>query len=111
MVAHWPNGLFPYDPDTSFWSDWGPDGRPQQEWWTPENPSYNELGEEARQTLDQEARYEMYQEVFDIWEEEAPGTVLYIPVENYASQSHVDWTPYAVYYMDLRAENLSVDEE
>lgn len=111
MVAHWSNGLFPYDPDTTFWSAWGPNGRPQQEWWTPENPRYNELGNAARQTLDQQSRYEMYQQAIDIWEEEAPGTVLYIPVENYASQNNVEWTPYAVYSMDLRAENLSVGDE
>lgn len=111
MAAHWSNSLFPYDPDTSFWAAWGPNGRPQLEWWTPENPEYNELGEQARQTLDPEERFEMYRKLYDIWMDEAPGTVLYVPVENYAVRDSVEWTPYSVYAMDLRSGNLTVTPE
>jgi peptide/nickel transport system substrate-binding protein len=54
-------------------------------------------------------RYNNYQQMLDIWEEEAPGTVLYIPVENYAVANDVQWEPYPFYYMDLRAYNLAFE--
>lgn len=44
--------------------------------------------------------------MLDIWEEEAPGTVLYIPIENYGVRSDLYWLPYSFYFMDLRPDNL-----
>ncbi len=70
---------------------------------------FNQLGLEALSTLDKEVRYADYQRMIDIWEEEAPGTVLYIPVENYATSNDLQWQPYPFYYMDLRAYNLSFE--
>ena len=45
--------------------------------------------------------------MLDIWEDEAPGTVLYIPVENDGVAKDVLWQPYPFYYSDFRAYNLS----
>jgi len=42
------------------------------------------------------------------FETEAPGTTLYIPKETYGLRSTIDWTPYPLYYMDLRAYNFKV---
>jgi peptide/nickel transport system substrate-binding protein len=107
VVRNWSNSSFTADPDGAFWLRWGPGTAPQNSFWTPENPRFNERGEQARQTLDTEFRYAAYQEMLDIWEDEAPGTVLYIPMENYAIRDEVDWTPYSFYYMDLRPGNFS----
>jgi len=87
---------------------WGPGTATQRDWWKPENPRFNELGEQQRQTLDQQFRARAFQDALDIWEEEAPGTVLWIPIEHYAMRDFVKWTPYSFYYMDLRPDNLSL---
>lgn len=110
MVTNWSNSSFVADPDGALWLRWGADYPGTQEFfWYPEDERFNELGAEARTTLDSELRYEAYQTMLDIWEEEAPGTVLYIPHEIYGVREGVNWTPYSFYYMDLRAGNLSFD--
>ncbi len=97
------------DPDGVQWRAWGAGSTQQVNYW--DAPAeFNELGEEARRTLDQEKRYENYQRMLDIWGEEAPGTVLYDPVEFYGVSTQVNWSPYSFYYMDLRAYNLSFNE-
>lgn len=109
MVANWSNSSILADPDGALWRGWGANSATQRNYWNaPEE--FNLLGEEARSTLDIEVRYDNYQRMLDIWEEEAPGTVLYIPVENYGLRQGVNWEPYPFYYMDLRAYNLSFSE-
>lgn len=104
------NTSFVGDPDQYLWAQWGPDGRLQSEdMWTPAGP-YNALGEEARTTLDPDTRYQNYQQMLDLLEEEAPGTSLYAPAEIYGMQRTIDWTPYSYYYMDLRAYNFRIRE-
>ena len=107
MVTNWSNSSFTADPDGAFWLRWGDATGTQRDFWTPENPRFNELGNAARKTLDKEFRFDAYQEMLDIWTDEAPGTELYIPVENYGVRTDVDWMPYSFYYMDLRPSNLS----
>lgn len=117
MVSRtWSNSSFTADPDGAFWLRWGPDTWPRmgpanwdedQSYWDA-TEEYDELGESMRQTLDQDERFEMFQQILDIWEDEAPGTVLYIPMENYAMRDDVDWQPYSFYYMDFRPHNFSI---
>jgi peptide/nickel transport system substrate-binding protein len=98
------------DPDGYLWRNWGPDNAQQKNgWWAAESAAkYNALGAEARSILDKQKRFELYQQMLDVYEDEAPGTVLYIPKEVYGMRATVDWTPYPLYYMDLRAYNLKV---
>ena len=106
QITNWSNSSFVADPDGAFWLRWGAPTAVQRDKWTPEDPRFNELGEQARQTRDFEFRFNAYQEMLDIWEDEAPGTVLYIPIENYGVRSDLFWLPYSFYYMDLRPDNL-----
>jgi peptide/nickel transport system substrate-binding protein len=109
MVTNWSNSSFVADPDGALWLRWGADYPGTQEFfWYPEDERFNELGAEARTTLDENFRFEAYQTMLDIWEEEAPGTVLYIPHEIYGVREGIEWTPYSFYYMDLRSDNLQV---
>jgi peptide/nickel transport system substrate-binding protein len=95
------------DPDGYLWRNWGPDNNFQKRgYWKPEE--FNKLGQEARSILDQQRRSVNYQRMMDIFEEDAPGTVLYIPLESYGLKKGVDWTPYPIYYFDPRAYNLKV---
>jgi peptide/nickel transport system substrate-binding protein len=95
------------DPDGYLWRNWGPDNTFQKRgYWKPDE--FNKLGQEARSILDQNKRYQNYQRMMDIFEEDAPGTVLYIPLESYGLKKGIDWTPYPIYYFDVRAYNLKV---
>jgi peptide/nickel transport system substrate-binding protein len=95
------------DPDGYLWRNWGPDNNFQKRgYWKPEE--FNTLGQEARSILDQNKRYQNYQRMMDIFEEDAPGTVLYIPLESYGLRKGIDWTPYPIYYFDARAYNLKI---
>ena len=56
--------------------------------------------------VDMAKRQEAYRQALDIWMEEAPGTMLYNPLETYAMKAGVEWMPYSLYYMDFRPYNL-----
>ncbi len=98
------------DPDGYLWRNWGPDNLQQKNgWWSAESAAkYNQLGTQARSILDKSQRFDLYQQMLTEWETEAPGTTLYIPKESYGLRSTIDWTPYPLYYMDLRAYNFKV---
>lgn len=98
------------DPDGYLWRNWGPDNSQQKNgWWAAESAKqYNALGKEARSVLDQQRRFDLYQQMLDQFEGEAPGTTLYAPKETYALRSNIDWTPYSLYYMDLRNYNFKI---
>jgi peptide/nickel transport system substrate-binding protein len=109
FVYTWSNSSIIADPDGYLTRCWGPNSSPQlQSWDAP--AEFNELAVQAQSTLDVQERYAIYQRMLDIWEDEAPGTVLYDPAEFYAIDKRVNWTPYPLYSMDLRAYNLSFNE-
>jgi len=96
------------DPEGYVWQPLGPDGSQQKNgYWTPVGP-FNQLGQEVRTTLDQQKRYASFQQMLDIFEQEAPGTVLYAPKETYAMQTNIGWEPYSYYSLDLRPYNFTV---
>lgn len=98
------------DPDGYLWRNWGPDNAQQKNgWWAAESAArFNAIGLEARSILDRQKRFDLYQQALDQWEDEAPGTTLYIAKEAYGLRANIDWTPYPLYYMDLRNYNLKV---
>jgi peptide/nickel transport system substrate-binding protein len=113
----WSNSSFTADPDGAFWLRWGPETWPRmgpatweegESYWDA-TEEFDDLGESMRGTLDESERFEMFQQILDIWEDEAPGTVLYIPMENYAIREHVEWNPYSFFYMDFRPHNFSMN--
>jgi peptide/nickel transport system substrate-binding protein len=105
-AIHTSNGNEFADPE-SWWLRWGDESTVGRLFWTPDEPRFYELGHQARTTLDQQTRYAAYQQMLDIWEEEAPGTVLHIPTENYGVRREIGWQPYGFYYLDFRPDNLS----
>jgi len=107
MVANWSNTSRFADPDGNLWIYWGKNSAIQKDYWALQDQEFNRLGEMARTTLDVKTRFDAYQQMLDIWEKEAPGTVLYLPVENYGVQKEINWSPYTLYFMDFRGYNLS----
>ena len=109
MVVNWSNSAIYPDFDGSLYRTWGPSSGTQADgYWNPP-PEFNELGEQARTTLDTAARYDVYQQMLDLWEAQAPGTILYQPLESYGVRRDVRWQPYSFYFMDLRGDNLSFE--
>jgi peptide/nickel transport system substrate-binding protein len=96
------------DPEGYVWQPLGPDGTQQKNgYWTPAGP-FNQLGQEVRSTLDSGKRAASFQQMLDIFEKEAPGTILYAPQETYAMAANIGWEPYSYYYLDLRPYNFSI---
>jgi len=96
------------DQEGYVWQPLGPNGSWQKSgYWTPRGP-FNQLGSDIRMTLDRQKRYDGFQQMLDIFEAEAPGTVLYQPKELYAVANTIEWEPYTYYYMDLRPYNFRV---
>jgi peptide/nickel transport system substrate-binding protein len=109
FVHTWSNSSLLADPDGSLNRSWGPESNTQAQYWAaPEE--FNQLAIAARSTLDQQTRYDAYQRMLDLWEDDAPGTVLYDPAEFYGVSKSVNWSPYPLYNMDLRAWNLSFND-
>lgn len=73
------------------------------------NEDFVRLGEDAATTLDPKVRFAKYQKMLDMFEDEAPGTVLYRAREFYGVRSQLKWRPFSVYMMDFRASNLSFE--
>jgi peptide/nickel transport system substrate-binding protein len=106
MIRNWSNSTRYPDPLGAIWIAWGPYGTAQQRWETWANEEFNTVGNELLTTVALPRRQELAKELLDIWEEDAPGTILYQPLETYGVRSDLEWQPYTFYYMDLRPHNL-----
>lgn len=109
MINSWSNSMRYADPAGGLWANWNPGGSPQASGYWAAPTEFNDLGAEASQIVDRDQRRADYLRMLDIWEEEAPGTVLYYSVEFYGVAEDVDWTPYSDFFIDLRPYNLSFD--
>jgi peptide/nickel transport system substrate-binding protein len=84
----------------------GPNSAPQQRgYWTPTN-GYNETGEELLAAENPAERKRLFQKMLDLFEEDAPATILYAANEIYAKRKAVTFTHYPLYYFDLRPTNF-----
>lgn len=108
MIKTWSNSIAPGDPAVAFWQWWGPNGSPQTSGlWTPEDPRFNgELADTLMGSTDEAARAAAYQQMLDIWDDEAPAAILYNQHEIYIQRSDIGWRPYTIYGMDLREQAI-----
>src|SRR5690606_19455331 len=65
-----------------------------------DNEDFRTLATEARSEMDPDARRALYGRMLDIFDREAPGTVLYRVRETYGVSDRLDWHPYTNYVMD-----------
>lgn len=72
-----------------------------------DNDAFQALGKKAGAMLDPKQRRDAYQKMLDIFDQEAPGTVLYRVKEFYGVRKNIQWQPYSVYMLDFRPDNLS----
>ncbi|NPD17453.1 ABC transporter substrate-binding protein [Xinfangfangia sp. D13-10-4-6] len=110
QMRNWSNGFQMPDASTPLTSDWGPTGSAQtlHKWQAP--VEYNELAARVASLPDGEERAAAYARLMDIWEDEAPGAVLYRPVEVYGVRRSINWRPVTFEFMDLRPYNLTFDQ-
>lgn len=111
----WSNTHRMPDPLGSFVPQWGKaswvqnnNQDPDRSWAAPQE--FNDLQNVIVTSTDWDERQKAYREALDIWMDEAPGTMLYNPLETYAMRKDVEWQPYGLYYMDLRPYNLQIAE-
>ncbi len=100
-VITWSNTMRFPDPLGGLWLLWGPEGGQQGNRWQPSN-AFNEVGAAMALEMDPARRGELALQLIDLWEEEAPGTVLWYPVETYGMREHIGWEPDRTHAMDFR---------
>ncbi len=109
-------GVYPWsytyrlpDPTGSISTLWGPRSSIQRKhkfWKAPKE--FNDLDKQIWESGDMKERATKFQRMLDIFEEEAPMTILYNPFETYAMRKGIEWNPFPIYYMDLRNYNLKI---
>jgi peptide/nickel transport system substrate-binding protein len=107
QIGNWSNSTRLPDPLGALWLSWGPGGplQARKAWNTADE--FNRLGRALEAEVDPAARRALFARLLDVWEDEAPGTVLYQPGEFYVVRRNVRWRPYTFYFMDLRPANLA----
>jgi peptide/nickel transport system substrate-binding protein len=93
--------VVPADPAVTLYMTWS------KRFWKDE-ARFDELAHEGETTLDPKRRYDIYQNMIDIFEDEAPGTYLYRAPEFYGVRQGIEWSPNTEYTMDFRAANIHV---
>ncbi|CAN7457463.1 ABC transporter substrate-binding protein [Bosea sp. LjRoot9] len=107
QIFNWSNSTRLPDPLGSIWVAWGPAGEIQvSKFWTSAG-AFNKAGNALEAEVDPAKRKALFTEMLDIWEDEAPATILYQPSEAYAIKKSIAWRPNTFYFMDLRPDNLS----
>jgi peptide/nickel transport system substrate-binding protein len=90
------------DPDGMIWRLLGPGGL-QANW---RHPRFDELGNAARFSLDDDFRRRAYREMAQIMLEHYPWIPVIQPIESYGMQKYVDWKPYASQQLEVRSFNF-----
>lgn len=108
QVTLWSNTMRFPDPVGGLWLLWGTGSTPALKTWTDMPAEFVSTGEKLASTIDPKKRKELARRLMTIWEEEAPGTLLYFPYESWGIRKGLDWTPYSSQAMDFRADNFKV---
>ena len=104
-MHQWSNTYRLPDPAGGILPLYGPRSQMQRTWkfWAaPE--AFNKAAEVVETTTSEKERYQAFQTMLDIFEDEMPMAILYNPLYSYASKKRVDWKPYPLFYMDFRPD-------
>lgn len=107
QIFNWSNSTRLPDPLGAIWVAWGPNGEIQQQKFWKSAEAFNATGSALEAETDPTKRKELFTKMLDIWEDEAPATILYQPSESYAIKRSIAWRPTTFYFMDLRPDNLA----
>lgn len=107
QIFNWSNSTRLPDPLGAIWVAWGPNGEIQQQKFWKSADAFNATGSALEAETDPARRKELFTKMLDIWEDEAPATILYQPSESHAIKRSIAWRPTTFYFMDLRPDNLA----
>lgn len=95
----------------SLWPLYGPTGFIQSSAQTWSNERFEEIGRALETEFDMDERRALHREALDIFHEiDPPSIVIHALGMFYGVRENIEWTPYPLPYMDLRAGNASVVE-
>ncbi len=108
-IYPWSNTFRYPEPIGQIVMSWGPGSGIQlkQKYW-PGTPEFNKLSGVLTGSVDKAVRKKAFRRMMEIFHDEVPGTMLYNPISTYAMRKGIDFTPYSLYYMDLRPDNLKI---
>lgn len=95
------------DPDGMVWRQLSP-GAPNDYW---RNPEWDKLMEEARSTLDEAKRRQLYDAAHKIYLEYQIMIPVIQPVESYGIQRYIDWKPRANQAFEIEEVKLKQGED
>ncbi|NEK17156.1 ABC transporter substrate-binding protein [Rhizobium leguminosarum] len=105
-IRNWSNGQWMTDAWATMVCEFGPKGQVQKRWGWQAPAEFNELCVKVSQLPDGKERFDAYNRMRDIFEEEAPAVILYQPFDVYAARKDVNWKPIGFEMMEFR-NNLS----
>ena len=95
---------FLLDPDGMMWRLLGPKGL--FDYWR--HPEFDQLGDEARFSTDDNLRTANYKRMNEIFREHLPWIPVMQPLELYGVANHLEWKPFGNHFMDFRGFNLKL---
>lgn len=105
-IRNWSNGQWLTDAWATMVCEFGPKGQVQKRWGWNAPAEFNELCVKVSQLPNGKERFDAYNRLRDIFEEEAPAVILYQPFDVYAARKDVKWKPIGFEMMEFR-NNLS----
>jgi len=105
-IRNWSNGQWTTDAWATMVCEFGPNGQVQKRWGWKAPAEFNELCVKVSQMPDGKERFDAFNRIRDIFEEEAPAVILYQPFDVYAARKDVHWKPISFEMMEFR-NNLS----
>jgi peptide/nickel transport system substrate-binding protein len=111
-IYPWSNTYRFPDPAGAIYINWGPSASVQTRfklWSAPQ--AFNDALKTVIESGDQKERAAAFHKALDVYEDDMPGTILYNPISTYSMRKGIDWTPYPIYYMDLRPDNLKIKKK
>ena len=109
-IYPWSNTFRYPEPVGQISMSWGPGSEIQsgdRKYWDG-TPEFNKLSGILTSSVDKEERKASFRRMMEIFQEEVPGTILYNPISTYAMRKGIEFTPYSLYYMDFRPDNLKI---
>ena len=109
QIYAWSNTYRLPDPTGGLISTWGPEANIQrkEKYFTPP-AEFNQLADQLFSETDPKKRYDAFQRMLDIYEDERAMTILYNPVVTFAMKNNIEWTPYSLFFMDFRPDNFKI---
>jgi len=107
-IYAWSNSYRLPDPTGAIYVLWGVESAIQKKYKYWRSKEFNDAAAIVLKSGDMQERYTQFQKMLDIFEDEMPMTMLYNPLVTFGVRKKIAWTPYELYFMDFRPDNLKI---